>query len=463
MDLDKTDDQLVKHRRRMRGIATFFMVVFAIGGLGVLVLISADAGPYSDADLFGRVLMVIGGVFGALAAWHGSRIGAMCVVLLQLVTPVMGLIGGVELSALDWLRSLVYVGLAIVMTISAIRYVSASIDRNQEIGGKAVFRWVGKSVNGAILAFLGFGIAAIANDTTIEVLKGSEISEEHLEWLVEQKFLLADEKPLYFYLDGVFSIEDGGSLLTNKYVGAWWKENGELNSMWTKLGEICEVEVRSEGSWVEDAVYRVHSAGPDSWLELWLSIEGDQHKQFISRMKTINNRNMTPEVQSFCDENRAIDWVEIATMNGISSDIVGADEVSEAQRDWLKANNYLVEDEIILKFFSYGIYSIEDGGTLLTDQYFGGWYKQDGELGGWWGELGSICSITRKDSSAGKTRVLYDVLASDEGGLDLSLPVSGEGVEDLIRQTLSLNEAAATEAHREACAAIAAKSETASD
>ncbi len=447
----------------MRGIATFFMVVFAIGGLGVLVLISADAGPYSDADLFGRVLMVIGGIFGAFAAWHGSRIGAICVVLLQLVTPVMGLIGGVELSALDWLRSLVYVCLAIVMTISAIRYVSASIDRNQEIGGNAVFRWIGKSVNGAILAFLGFGIAAIANDTTIEVLKGSEISEEHLEWLVEQKFLLADEKPLYFYLDGVFSIEDGGSLLTNKYVGAWWKEEGEISSMWTKLGEICEVEVRTEGNWMEDAVYRVHSPGPDSWVELWLSVEGDQHKQFISRMKTINNRNMTPEVQSFCDENRAIDWEEIAAKSGISSDIVDAEQVSEAQRDWLKANDYLVDDETILKFFSYGIYSIEDGGALLTDKYFGGWYKKDGELGGWWGELGTICSITRKDDSAGSTRVLYDVLASDGGGIDLSLPKSGERVEEFIQQTLSLNEAATTEAHQEACASIAAKSETSAD
>lgn len=460
LDLGNTDDRLVKHRRRMRGIATFFMVVFAIGGLGVLVLMASDAGPFSDADLFGRLLVVIGGIFGAFAAWHSSRIGALSIVLLQIATPFIGLIGAAELSATDWLRSVVYIALAIVMFISAMRYVSESVDRDQEVAGNGLFRWIGKGVSGAIIAVLGLGIAVIVNDTSLQVLKGSEISEQHREWLVEKSFLLPDEKPLYFYANGAFSIEDGGSLLTNKYVGVWWKEEGELTSYWTKLGEICEVEVRAEGNWIEDAVYRVHSPGPDDWLDLWLSVEGDQHQRFVSRMKTINNRNMRPEVQKFCDENRHIDWGEVAASNGISSDIVSADEVSESQREWLKSNNFLFDEETILSFYSYGIFSIEDGGALLTDQYFGGWYTKDGELGDWWGELGSICSITRKDSSVGLDRALYHVVASDEAWIDMSLPKSGESVDDFIQQTLSLNQAATTEAHQAACASIAVEADT---
>ncbi|MEL7540961.1 MAG: hypothetical protein AAGJ51_08665, partial [Pseudomonadota bacterium] len=208
-------------------------------------------------------------------------------------------------------------------------------------------------------------------------------------------------------------------------------------------------------SWMEDAVYRVHSPGPDQWLELWLSVEGDHHKRFVSRMKAINNRNMRPEIQAFCDENRLIDWGEIAAKNGISSDIVGADEVSQSQREWLKAKNFLVDEETILSFYSHGIYSIEDGGALLTDRYFGGWYKKDGKLESWWGELGSICSITRNDSSVGLDRVLYHVVATDERWVDLSLPKSGERVDDFIQQTLSLNQAATTEKHQAACTLIA--------
>ena len=170
---------------------------------------------------------------------------------------------------------------------------------------------------------------------------------------------------------------------------------------------------------------------------------------------------MKPEIQKFCSENRPIDWVEIASMNGISSDIVGAEKVNDRQREWLKSNNYLVDDENILKFYSYGVYSIEEGGALLTDLYFGGWYIEEGNLGGWWSELGSICSITRKDDSEGTTRVLYDVLASDGRGIELSLPKSGERANELIQQTLFLNEAAATEEHRTACASLEANSDTA--
>ncbi|MEM7459667.1 MAG: hypothetical protein AAF331_09405 [Pseudomonadota bacterium] len=178
----------------MRGIATFFMVIFAIGGVGVLVMMASQEGPSSDADLFGRLLMVVGGIFGAFAAWHSSRIGALSVVLLQIATPVMGLTDAVELSGTDWLRSVVYIGLAVLMFISAIRYVSESVDLNLEIAGSGVFRWIGKGVNGVVLAILGFGIAVIVNDATIQVLKGSEISQEHREWLIEQSFLLPDEE-----------------------------------------------------------------------------------------------------------------------------------------------------------------------------------------------------------------------------------------------------------------------------
>lgn len=459
--MDNTEDQLVKYRRRMRGIATFFIIIFAIGGLGILALTVTDARPYSDADLFGRGLMVFGGIFGALAAWHSSRIGALSVVLLQIATPIMGIIGAVELSAVDWLRSIIYLALAIVMLISAVRYVSLNVDQNLETAGNQLVRWVGKSVSGAVLAFLGFGIAVIVNDSTVQVLKGSEISEQHLEWLVEQKFLLPDEKPLYFYIDGVFSIEEGGSLLTNKYVGVWWKEEGELTSLWTKLGEICEVEVRTEGSWMEDAIYRVHSPGPDQWLELWLSVEGEQHKRFVSRMKAINSRNMTPAVQMFCDENRPIDWEEVAAKNGISSDIVGLDQVTDAQQAWLEEKEFLLEDETIVNFYSYGIYAIDEGGALLTDQYFGGWHTKDGNLDSWWAELGSICSIERKDDTVGPSRVLYHVLSSDESWFDLSLPKSSERVGDFIQQTLALNQGAITDAHQTACASIAAKVEIA--
>ncbi|NQY15219.1 MAG: hypothetical protein HRT81_15370 [Henriciella sp.] len=455
---NNTETQLVKQRRRMRGIATFFIIVSVIAILGIIVLLASDNAVYTDADLYSRLALVVGCFFGAIAAWHSSRVGAVSVVLVQSVSPLLGLIGAEQLNAAEYSRSLLYVALSLFMTVSAFRYVSLSDGLDRDIGGSAVVRWIGKSVNASIVAFFGLGVAALANGTTIKVLKGSEISEQHLQWLSEKEFLFENEKPLYFYMDGVFSIDEGGSLLTDQYVGGWWQENNQLQSSWVKLGEICKVEQTIEGSWWEDAVYRVHGPGEESWVELWLSVEENVHTHFISRMKSINNRLMTPEVQKFCDEGRPIDWQEIAAMNGISSEVVGPDQVSESQKQWLRENDYLMEDETMLHFFSYGQYSIEEGGVLLTDVYFGGWYKIDGEPGAYWGELGKLCSITRLDDTAGETRVLYKVVASDDGGIQLSLPKAGAGVDQMIAQTLTLNDAAMTDEAKTACAALAEES-----
>lgn len=152
-DSNNTEAELVKQRRRMRGLATFFIVISVIGSLGIIVLLASDNAAYSDADLYARLALVIGSLFGAIAAWHSSRVGAISVVLIQSVSPIIGLIGAEQLGAVDYARSTLYVALSVFMTISAFRYVNLSERLNLEIGGSAIVRWIGKSVNASIVAF----------------------------------------------------------------------------------------------------------------------------------------------------------------------------------------------------------------------------------------------------------------------------------------------------------------------
>lgn len=426
----------------MRGIALFFMIICMFGGLGLLVLSLNTAEAFAQADLVGQAMIAFACFFAALAAWHASRVGAGIVLLLQLVTPATWFFGVAELTPTDWGRSLIYIVLATVLTWSAIRYVSESEAKLNDIAGSGVVRWIGKILSGGVVAVIGFGIAIIVNGIPTEVQKGSEISETHLEWLREQNFLLPDEKPLFFYIDGAFSIEDGGSLLTDRYVGGWVKTDGEVSSSWIKLGEVCDVEVRNEGSFFEDAVYYVYSPGKENWTELWLSIEGDKHERFVSRLKALNKRLMTPEVRTFCDEDRVIDWVEIAAMNGISADVVGSDDVTPEQMSWLQEQKYILPEEKLINFYSYGIYDVEEGGVLLTDQYFGGWYINDDEPAAWWGALGTLCGVLRMDDTEGESHVLYEVSALENSGINLSLPKSSENVDAMIATVLQLNDAA---------------------
>ncbi|MEO1188168.1 MAG: hypothetical protein AAFW60_03770, partial [Pseudomonadota bacterium] len=266
-------------------------------------------------------------------------------------------------------------------------------------------------------------------------------------------------KPLYFYIEDWFSIDGGVSLLTDKYIGAWEKNGDEIWSSWILLGQVCDVEVRNEGSWYEDAVYFIHDPGEQNYTELWLSIEADMHKRMIARMKTINSRKMTPEIQTFCDENRTIDWVEVAAMNDISAEVVGPDRVTDAQRTWLREKEFLMDHEELLSFYSHGTYKIDEGGTLLTDEYFGGWYVEDDEIKGWWSKLGAICAFERLEEDATERHAYYRVTALDDLGIDLYLPANGESIEKLVKDVRFLSASSATPEETAACVAELAKEE----
>lgn len=453
LSLQDEDQKRVQYRRRMRGTAVFFMIVSIIGALGILVGTAASNGEIGFALALG-VVFLCGGLFAAaLGAWHGSRLAAVALLAIVCITPPMSLISGETLSFLDWARSILYIGLASFMVISALRYHRASKRLEQSRGGIAVVRWLGSLTAWSFTAAMGFGALALAYGTSTAVLKGSEISEEQLVWLAEQNFLQSHERPLYLYLDGVFSMEEGGSFLTNEYAGGWWKENGEMNSVWIPLGQICEVKLVQDGSFVEDAIYSIHSPGDELWIQLWLSIENNMHKQFISRMKTINKRRMSPEVKNYCDENRKLDWVEIAALNGISKDIVPPDQVSSEQRQWLAEREFLLESETILKFYSYGAFHIEEGGALLTDQYFGGWFDSSGELTTSWFELGEICQVDPPRPANTDGFVFYKIWDIDADWMDMYLPAHDDQAANLIADVLALNDTQMSDATRETCTA----------
>lgn len=449
--LDEEEEQRIQYRRRMRGSATFFIVISVIGTLGVAVVATLGAGELDPGSLFGA-LIVTGGMFmAALGAWHGSRSAAISLVAIVCASPLISLFLNISMSAAEWARSIFYAGLALFMTVNTFRFHAASKQLNIPIGGNDLLRLGGSLATWACVVFLGFGSLMVSLGTTTAVLRESEITEAQITWLSEQDFLVGDERPLYLYLDGLFGMELGGSLLTDEYAGGWWKEDGEISSVWIPLGQICEVKQIVEGSFFEDAIYSIHNPGEEHAVELWLSIEGNVHEQFIARMKSINNRRMRPEIRKFCDENRVLDWVEVAAMNGISRDIVAADSVTEEQQNWLREQEYLLDSETILRFYAYGRYGIEEGGTLFTDAYFGGWFESGEEVGSRWFKLGEICKINPPRDASSGAHVFYKIWDAEGKWLDMYLPAHDDQAAELIKAVLELNEKNVTETSRDAC------------
>jgi len=181
----------------MRGIAVFFLILSVLAGLQSLVAIFSEQPNNISDETFGYLLRGLGFFAGGIAAWHGSRLGAASIIFLLVLSAWAVSVSNVSYSMVDWLRAALYIGLATLMTVSAVRYVAASQAQDLDIGGHEVVRWGGKIVNGIVLAFVGLGVAVIVNGATIAVLKASQIEEDHIIWLTDQHYLWNDEKPLY--------------------------------------------------------------------------------------------------------------------------------------------------------------------------------------------------------------------------------------------------------------------------
>ncbi|MEM8615761.1 MAG: hypothetical protein AAGF20_02395, partial [Pseudomonadota bacterium] len=321
------------------------------------------------------------------------------------------------------------------------------------LGGSALLRWSGLAISTPLLLFLGVGVFMITTGISDRVLRGSGMNAENYEWLNEKNFLLSNERVEFFYSDGLFSIDEGGAMLTNQYVATWWiDEEGDFVGYWFKLGEICRVEQIAEGSAIEDAYYKVHGDGDSNWATVNLSTTNGVHEAFIRRLKTINRRKQHPFFKAACERGEKVDRKALALANGIQPGLVSGDLVTAQQRDWMKDKGYLFEGEQIEAFWSYGEYHIKEGGTLLTDAYFGGWYRSNGLREHVWIEHGELCDIgLRVEASEDELRPLYRAVYGEDEWYQFYLSPDQEENEALVKRIIALNSEAATEETRASC------------
>ena len=247
-------------------------------------------------------------------------------------------------------------------------------------------------------------------------------------------------------------------MLTDKFVGGWHvDDDGELVSSWVALGEVCRVEQRTEGDWLTPAYYVFYEAGEtDPSAEVFLPVSQNAPARFLERFNRLNSRHQDQEVADACRENRAIDWSRVAANNGIHDRVVPGDAVTKSQRHWLLGEQYLLPEETISLFYSYGTYSIAKGGSMLTDRFFGGWLETHGQRDSQWFRLGEICSLTEADPSdddEAQSSVSYTATDAEENWLTFVLSTKDNGHLRMIESVRTANLDAQTEAQLAACQA----------
>lgn len=455
---DDSRPQGQDHLKRARRAATVMIALYAIGLAALVILALAGSPQYELDTVFGRAVVAAPALGTLVMAWNGSRLGAILMIALICVDISVGLFArSVSFSPGDWIRSLAYLGASIYVLAQLHHYHRALDGEDAASAGHPALRWGPLALVLPALAIIVYGsMIVLGTGFSQGVQYASEIKTSDYQWMIDQEFLFPEETVQFFYSDAVSGVADGGTVLTNRYLGHWWRENGDLQQYWFRLGEICKIETVTAGNALIDGVFKVHGPGPDNWVKLNLSVHEDRHKLLLARLNLINNRLKHPLVAQACDADKPIDYEALGLAHGIQPGIASADLVTEDQRKWLMAKRYLVRGEAIIGLLATNSYGLSEDGVLLTDKYFGGWYRQNTVMQSSWAKLGSICTISAVEAENTDESARYKIIYPDNDWFAFSLPIADGQDEAFIADLKARNKAAASEESDAACAAMLA-------
>ena len=119
-----------------------------------------------------------------------------------------------------------------------------------------------------------------------EVQKGSEVSSFHLNALHKNEIIEPDEGIEYFYSNGLLSIIDEGSLLTDRRVITYFTdENDELKIYELYLNDIASVELLEKGTFMLPSIYKVINR-EGNWLPIVVSAEKRGDRKFVKALQS---------------------------------------------------------------------------------------------------------------------------------------------------------------------------------
>lgn len=124
------------------------------------------------------------------------------------------------------------------------------------------------------------------------VLSTQELSAEQVHDLVDAQIVGADETVELFYSEGVFSVLEGGSVLTNRRVIVYsMLDDGQVEYFWIPNNEITSVVQVEEGNAFDYSVYQVNGLTEDQWMYLFLPYEMGDGERFANAVRAkIGNR-----------------------------------------------------------------------------------------------------------------------------------------------------------------------------
>ena len=119
------------------------------------------------------------------------------------------------------------------------------------------------------------------------VLIGSDIPSDQMEVLLSEGIVQNGETIEYFYSEGLISVREGGSILTDNRIIAYEEdENDDLSIFEVKNKDVVSVELIQQGDSLNYSVYTVATANEDEWVDLWLPHEHGDAERFVTAVRS---------------------------------------------------------------------------------------------------------------------------------------------------------------------------------
>jgi hypothetical protein len=141
-----------------------------------------------------------------------------------------------------------------------------------------------------VLGFIGLGILGILSDTGVvpseRVLSADEISDGDYQILRDEGLVEQGEMVEYFYSEGLLSIKEGGSILTNYRVMAYEQDEDDAIIYYSiPNNELVSVNLIEQGTATSYSVYEVIGVGEENWIYLYLPHEYGDGERFANAVR----------------------------------------------------------------------------------------------------------------------------------------------------------------------------------
>jgi len=266
------------------------IAAFISGGLTLLLVIFAimseaegDLSLWNDPLNFIDVIILLACAVGMLRRSRAAAVTVFIYFILAKIGIAMetGNYRGILLS----LIFLYFYGRAIQGS-----FTYHKIRKSEDPEYRAAPRWayfVGVPFVVLFFVLVGFGLLTETDVVpATDVVVGSEVPDGDRSLLIENGILFEDEKIDYFYSYGLASVLEGGSILTERSVIMYYRDEDDRVQIYEmEFADVKSVDLIEAGGFLSDSVYRVSGYEEDVWLNISLSTEGGGDITFIRALR----------------------------------------------------------------------------------------------------------------------------------------------------------------------------------